>query len=162
MSSPATHNRVFDLPSNQPIARVSQALAGRWQRYLAAMIDGFVLAITTIPVAFLLVAYELDGMTSTIVGFLGAAMGFCIANFHLLESRGQTVGKFFMNIKIVDNSGHILPAVAVIMKRYMVFWGIGMIPVLGGIISLVNILLIFGLERKCGHDLLAGTKVVKA
>jgi len=37
---------------------------------------------------------------------------------------------------------------------------IGIIPAIGGIIQIVNILFIFRDDRKCIHDLIAGTVVV--
>ena len=39
---------------------------------------------------------------------------------------------------------------------------IGQVPYVGGLFSLVDILCIFGEERRCIHDMIAGTKVVEA
>jgi len=37
---------------------------------------------------------------------------------------------------------------------------VSQVPQVGGLIGLVDILFIFGKERRCLHDLLAGTRVV--
>jgi hypothetical protein len=46
--------------------------------------------------------------------------------------------------------------------RYLVFSLISQIPVAGGLLSLLNILFIFGKERRCLHDRITGTKVMAA
>ena len=46
--------------------------------------------------------------------------------------------------------------------RYLPVQLAGAIPLVGPIIGLVNILMIFRGDRRCGHDLIAGTRVVKA
>jgi uncharacterized RDD family membrane protein YckC len=39
--------------------------------------------------------------------------------------------------------------------------GVGVLPFVGPLLSIVNVLLIFRDDRRCGHDLIAGTRVVK-
>ena len=46
--------------------------------------------------------------------------------------------------------------------RYLPFWVVGQVWVIGPILSLANPLFIFREDRRCLHDLLAGTKVVVA
>ena len=39
---------------------------------------------------------------------------------------------------------------------------VAQLPVIGAILGLVNILFIFGPEKRCLHDYIAGTRVIKA
>ena len=47
-----------------------------------------------------------------------------------------------------------------LVTRYAVYFLIGLIPIVGSLASLVNLLIIFGAEKRCGHDYAAKTKVV--
>jgi hypothetical protein len=38
---------------------------------------------------------------------------------------------------------------------------VSLIPTLGGLLTLVDALFIFGGSRRCVHDLIAGTKVIR-
>jgi uncharacterized RDD family membrane protein YckC len=48
-----------------------------------------------------------------------------------------------------------------ILLRYLPISLAALIPVIGPYLSLVDVVFIFGSERRCIHDRLAGTKVVK-
>jgi len=41
-------------------------------------------------------------------------------------------------------------------------WLIEQVPLFGGLFWIVDVCLIFGEERRCLHDYIAGTKVVRA
>jgi uncharacterized RDD family membrane protein YckC len=77
----------------------------------------------------------------------------------LLATRGQTLGKKWMGIKVVRTDGGPASAGSLIVMRFVVAQGIlGAIPVYG----LIDVLFIFRDDRRCVHDLIAGTKVVVA
>ena len=68
-----------------------------------------------------------------------------------------------MGVRIVDyTTGEIAGFVKAFLLRALVNGLIVGIPCLGAIYALVNVLFIFGDERRCLHDLIAGTKVVEA
>jgi hypothetical protein len=48
-----------------------------------------------------------------------------------------------------------------LLKRYLPVQVVGSIPVLGMFASLVDVLFIFRDDRRCVHDLIAGTQVTK-
>jgi len=52
--------------------------------------------------------------------------------------------------------GLIIP----LFLREWVIAGIGFIPGIGTIVSLVDVLMIFGQDQRCLHDRIAGTKVI--
>jgi uncharacterized RDD family membrane protein YckC len=82
---------------------------------------------------------------------------------YLLTTRGQTMGKKLLGIKIVNFDDESNPGfVKAFLLRAFVNGLIGSIPVIGLAYSLTDICFIFRADRRCLHDLLAGTKVVKA
>ena len=90
-------------------------------------------------------------------------VGFMVINGYLLVTRGQTVGKLMLSIRIVDSTtGGNVSAAKVLGLRYIVFFSLQIIPVFGmrELVGLLDALFIFRDDRRCLHDLLAGTKVV--
>ena len=85
-----------------------------------------------------------------------------VLNFRLLAEKGQTIGKKVVGTRIVDLQGGLPPVGRLLALRYLVPWLVGSIPYLGGLFSLADALFIFGRERRCIHDHLAGTRVVNA
>jgi uncharacterized RDD family membrane protein YckC len=94
-----------------------------------------------------------------LLAFLIAVLAICIAQLYLLIVSGQTLGKKMMGIKIVmentKKNGGFVPNV---LLRVLVNSALGIVPFYG----LVDILFIFREDRRCIHDLIAGTIVVKA
>jgi len=89
----------------------------------------------------------------------GLALHLVLHGF-FLATRGQTIGKLIMGIQIVDyHTGELLSLWKLFFMRDFVIGMLGLIPI-GGLIGLVNVLMIFGEEKRCVHDHLAGTKVV--
>jgi uncharacterized RDD family membrane protein YckC len=78
----------------------------------------------------------------------------------LLAKRSQTLGKYVMKTQIMDFQTH-QPAnfVKSFLMRALVNGLIGAIPLVGPIYSLVDIFFIFRQDRRCIHDLMAGTYV---
>ena len=75
----------------------------------------------------------------------------------LLRREGQTVGKFLLRIRIVDEETGVKGTVfSNIVLRYFVNWLLTLIPPY----VLIDHLFIFATNRRCVHDYLAGTKVV--
>jgi uncharacterized RDD family membrane protein YckC len=64
--------------------------------------------------------------------------------------------------KIVDLSGNIPHFEKLLVLRYLVLGLVTQIPIIGSLAGLVNALFIFGKERRCVHDYMAGTRVVEA
>jgi len=100
--------------------------------------------------------------TTTLVATVINIGIFLLINGKFLASNGQTVGKKLMGVKIVSLSGGILPLKDVILRRYAPPVLISIIPIIGGIFCLADVLCIFRGDRRCIHDLIAGTKVVRA
>jgi uncharacterized RDD family membrane protein YckC len=147
-------------------------LASRSERFLGALVDGLII----IPVAFvggmiLGVALVMAGIetesrrfqvTASLVGTVMGGIIFLLINGYFLSTRGQTVGKMVLKTRIVAENGSLVPLGPLILKRYLPIWALSALPLIGSLLLLGNSLAIFRSSRKCIHDDLAGTKVVKA
>jgi uncharacterized RDD family membrane protein YckC len=86
---------------------------------------------------------------------------FFAINYKLLRDNGQTIGKKAVGTKIVGINDEKAQINDHILKRYLTYFIPGQIPIIGSIFSLINLLFIFGAEKRCIHDLAGKTKVVK-
>ena len=81
----------------------------------------------------------------------------------LLTTRGQTVGKRLFKIKIVRYRDGSPPGfVHAVLLRSWLPGLISLVPRFGQFFPLINVLFIFGRQRRCIHDYIADTKVVNA
>jgi uncharacterized RDD family membrane protein YckC len=94
-------------------------------------------------------------------GFLSLA-GLAVWNCIWLQRYGQTVGKRVLHIRIVRSNGERASLGRIFGLRYLPMILLGAIPKLGVLITLADYLLIFRESRKCLHDQIADTIVVKA
>ena len=151
-----------------------QFLAGRLARFLAQLLDGLFALLWIGPgFVLILVLPRVLGPNSrsaamplgllALLLLLGGVVGLLVYQLRLLAREGQTWGKKQMNVRIVTyDSGEIPGLGRTLGLRIVVNNLIGMIPLVGAVYSLIDPLLIFGEERRCLHDLLAGTTVVEA
>lgn len=147
-------------------------LASLGERLLAAILDGVAAMVLMVPL-FIGVALSADRSGSGaheppplalgLMGFTGLALiGLMIYNLVLLATRGQTIGKKWMSIRIVTHPDGANPGgVKTIVLRGLVNGLIGAVPLFGPIYALVDLGFIFREDRRCIHDLIAGTMVVK-
>jgi uncharacterized RDD family membrane protein YckC len=77
---------------------------------------------------------------------------------YLLHTHGQTLGKKLVKIKIVRSDGSRASFGRILGLRIVVNFLLSIVPFYG----LVDILFIFGEQRRCVHDLIADTIVVNA
>jgi len=156
--------------------------AGRGDRFLAVLIDGLVpaIAVIVILVAVAIPAYENykqahapgieppapgsgHHLTTTWAFFGGIALaGFLVYNIVLVYLYGQTFGKRAMNIRVVRVDGSRVSFARFVFLRWLPLAIVGCIPFVGGIVGLIDPLLIFRDSRRCLHDNIADTRVVTA
>lgn len=103
-----------------------------------------------------------EGMWSLHVkGPLAGLCLYLLVHGWLLVTRGQTVGKALLKIRIVRTDGaKVSPAR--LGLRYGIGWLVSVVPAVGQAWGLVDALLIFRASRQCLHDLIADTIVVRA
>ncbi len=92
--------------------------------------------------------------------FVGGWVIFLSLNGYLLYHEGKTIGKAMTKMRIVDQYGDVPSFGKLLGLRYFVLGLIGQIPFVGGLLSIVDVLFIFGQDRRCLHDYLAGTWVI--
>jgi uncharacterized RDD family membrane protein YckC len=160
---------VNETPGLSPDTPVAAAeLAGRLERLAAVLIDALIGIIPGVAA----LAYS-GGLESALRGqplttqqaLLLAVWSwgcFLAVNSYLLFKRGQTVGKYLLHVRIVDLKGGIAPFWRVILLRYLLIPAVAQLGVLGQLLSTADCLLIFQKSRRCLHDILAGTRVIKA
>lgn len=156
---------------DDPIVGEYQELADRGSRLAAKILDGLIgiggvgiMAAIMIPVALT----QGESATKTrfiiLVALLGVALtlGVLAWNLTWLYRYGQTIGKRIVRIKIVRSDGDRASLGRILGLRIILVSILESIPFLGGLFSLVNICFIFRDDRRCIHDLMADTVVVKA
>lgn len=141
-------------------------LADRGTRLGAAIIDGILLVALNyfIAMAFGINMFSIaeppTAATQAVLAGIGLVV-FLAINGYLLAKNGQTVGKKVLSIKIVRSDGSKITLGRIIGLRWFPMMIAGFIPIFGPIISLVNVLFIFRESRKCLHDNIADSIVVK-
>ena len=78
-----------------------------------------------------------------------------------LRKSGQTLGKKMVGIRIADLDGGVPDFARLVVLRYLFVGAVLPIPLVGPYFRLIDILFIFRADRRCIHDLIAGTMVVK-
>ncbi|MEZ8657249.1 RDD family protein [Vibrio splendidus] len=144
-------------------------LASRWSRFWAFIIDAYVYAIFMIPVflysslydKFLLNEITID-LTEKVALFVYGWVIFFLCQGYLLHTKGQTIGKNLMDIAIVDMEGKQIGLLNIVGKRILPVMVVGYIPFIGLVLPMLGYLGIFRKDKRCLHDLIAGTQVVDA
>ena len=142
-------------------------LAGRGTRLLAVIVDGLIGGLLAgVIVGFGAASMAGAAETETDPNFALISIGglillaYVIWQLWLLATQGQTIGKKLMKLRIVKlETGQNGGFVTNVLLRAIVGQGLlGAIPFYG----LVDALFIFRDDRRCIHDLIAGTTVVRA
>ncbi len=144
-------------------------LASRFSRFLAALVDMLVIMIPSGLVFWLMVSvfgftFDVENQKVDIelqIVSLVVSFGlFFLINYKRLRDNGQTLGKEVLGVKIVNLQGELIPINQLIAKRLVPFWLFPLVPVVGGVLNIVNLLFIFGKPRRCIHDLIGGSQVI--
>ena len=159
-------NSRIDVPES-----VTPDLASRGSRLGAAFIDGIIMMAVLLPLEYMggffqeamerAQRHQTLSLGSIVFWSLVGLVAFgVIQGFPLLQS-GQTWGKKACSIRIALMDGQ-KPGIQQLLTRYAVYLLPGRVPFIGALFSLVNICFIFREDRRCIHDLAAGTRVVTA
>lgn len=158
-------------------------LADRGTRLGAAMIDGLLVTIPLLPVfgVALYFAFRFEGMAADgaalanaqqgqalIAALIGvsavgglAALGIAIYQWVLISRTGQSLGKKWLGVRIERIDGARLTFGTGVFLRNWVPKLIGSVPYMGALFQLIDCLFIFRDDRRCIHDHIAGTRVVR-
>jgi uncharacterized RDD family membrane protein YckC len=141
-------------------------LATRGRRLIAALIDwliGFAFQMSLYAAFTFNVRPGVASFSMLLIGLpILEFLFFLAVHGYLLKKIGQTVGKKLTGIRIVDLDGDVPSFGRLIGLRYLPIFLIMRIPFIGPFSRLLDVLFIFRSDRRCLHDLLAGTRVVTA
>jgi uncharacterized RDD family membrane protein YckC len=143
------------------------ALANRETRLVSAIIDSILLGALNGLFGYL-IGYNIFTPESppswqfTAVLTVSGCVIFLLINGYLLAKNAQTIGKKLMKIKIVRTDGKKATFGRIVGLRLLPVWIVSAIPFVGPAISIVDVLFIFRENRKCLHDNIADTIVIKA
>jgi uncharacterized RDD family membrane protein YckC len=148
-------------------------LAGRWRRLWGGIIDGLLFSLTGLPamlagnrpfkieVAIGQSPLQLSDSSSAGLISSGAFLLVLALQSYFIHTSGQSLGKQACSSRIVGIDGQRAPFVRAVVLRTWVPLALPMLPWLGGLLALVNVLFVFRRDRRCLHDLVAGTRVVR-
>ncbi len=138
-------------------------LAGRAERLWAAIIDRLILLAVSIGIGVTFSGMHGSTLLSLPFGLCALLMiGVVGGQIWLLTTEGRTLGKKAMGLRIVTikdmtNGGFTTN----VLMRGAIGWVISAVPVAGMFYGLLDPLAIFREDRRCLHDHIAGTCVIK-
>lgn len=149
------------------LADDDRPLANPWTRLGAQFLDGLVYAALAVPVlAVAIMTGALDGASDvTPLGLIALTMLLFLVvlgyQMWLLATTGQTIGKRFLKLRVVDEADGSNPGfVRAVLLRVFAPAAITNIPLVGFLFWLADALFVFRDDRKCIHDHFAKTVVV--
>jgi uncharacterized RDD family membrane protein YckC len=133
-------------------------LASRGQRFAAAMIDGLV-SLAAVVIAGLVsggpvLAGEYSPPVVIAIGVVG------VINLWTVHRWRASIGKLALKIRMVRTDGSEAELWRIVFLRGLPQWLVSLIP-LANMLTLVDVLFIFGKAHRCVHDYIADTIVVK-
>ena len=174
-------NESDEMASEEPASE----LASPWVRLAAWLIDVliyFVVTMVAVIIGVVIAGVGFSDLTNFDAGFFLGAIAVVvlltllaflvvfIVQMVLLATRGQTIGKILLKIRIVDAQTGEHPGWArLILLRTIVNWliqgALNAVPVvgqgLGGLYFIIDSLFIFRADHRTIHDFIAGTRVDK-
>lgn len=136
--------------------------ATRPQRLLAIVLDSAIISGASLVAAY-------DGFPEPVrVAGLAAGAAILASNLYFLTVAGQTIGKRIAGLSIVrleteENGGFVVNVLRRGFVPGLIYIALTMAnPILGGLFVWTDILFIFRADRRCVHDLIAGTLVVQS
>ena len=134
-------------------------LAERGDRFIANLVDNFILMIPMFGGLLLGAILSRNTALAAISMLLGTFGTLAVAGYQIyLAQYGQSIGKRMRHMRVVRTDGSPASMARILLLRNLVPAIIGSFC---GFFGIIDALMIFGEERRCLHDLLADTKVVK-
>lgn len=137
-------------------------LASRTDRFLASLIDTFIHLLAFIPLFWFvgLENFKNPSPLQSLLLALYAMTSYLLIHGYLLYHYGQTIGKSEFGMRIQLLNGEKASLQHVMLSRYLPMMLMNFVPVIGQFLAgFFNLLFIFGKQRRCLHDYIAGTEV---
>lgn len=146
-------------------------LPSRWLRLGAFLLDSLLLLVGIVPlivvISVMAASLQIDEdslgteILSRLVGVAIVLLVYSGINFLPLARTGQTWGKKICGIKIVRSDGSQADLFRLLVVRYFPFTILWQAPFLK-ILCWIDILYVYSQDKRCLHDRMADTIVVKA
>ena len=139
-----------------------KALASRPARLGAVLADSLFAIMAIAPIYILgLSILDSSPQVEFMRGVITGLVVYLLMNGYFLLKRGQTLGKMLFRTRVVDaKSGEIVSFWRVFVLRWLAWQLTWLIPLIN-LVCLIDLLFIFNRQRRCLHDYLAGTIVIK-
>ena len=137
-------------------------LATRGQRFAAALFD--VLIFAALGGVAALVVPRIAGHSAILCATsltIIASVFVVSTNLWLLANHGATIGKRLVGIRTTRCDGSRASIWRLVLLRGLPLWAVALMPYINLLVP-ASLLLIFRADRRCLHDYLADTIVVKA
>ena len=151
---------------NAPATDSGDEFASRWKRLWGALLDTLIVSLVNVPL-MIASGYMGKAMEQTVsvleIALFGVAayVIFMLINGYSLHARGQTLGKMIVGTQIASaETRDRLPLTRVALMRYLPMHVVSIIPLYALILWLIDTLFIFRRDKRCVHDLIAGTVVI--
>lgn len=136
-------------------------LATRSARFFARMIDWVLVLASFLPM-FLYALFDTGRPELAYILFtLGGFFVVSAIQWYLIATRGQSIGKRLLQIKVVHEDGSPVGFLHGVILREWAPALVSAVPFIGRLIWIVDPILIFRSDHRCLHDKIAGTKVVE-
>ncbi len=155
---------VTSIPVSNPVQEVQYATTG--SRILASIIDGVVIAIPTFIISFIIgfitsavSVNSADTTLATMISFITNLIVYVLTQIYyvyFIGSKGQTVGKMAMKIKVVKEDDNSVPGYGSAFLREVIGKLLSSI-----VFSLGYFWMIWDVKKQGWHDKIAHTIVVK-
>ncbi|HRX82583.1 MAG TPA: RDD family protein [Pirellulaceae bacterium] len=158
----------LDVPLSE-IRDMSVVAASRTKRFLGSLIDSMLMAVA-VTIGFVIFfaltqagILKIDHNNPSAFASINAVcvmyfpvFALILFQWNMTAVDGQTLAKKLLGMKIVTRSGEAPGFVRGVALRWWVTGLLGIVPFFG----LLNALAIFGEQRRCLHDYIAGTYVI--
>ena len=145
----------------------SKRMATRVERFLASFVDSLIAIAVIAPFMYQLGYFDyiqtgeppsfLMLAQSTVFAFIA----YMAIHYYFIQKNGQTIGKKLLKIRIENRDGSVASFNTIIFKRHLFVTAISLIPMIGSLLAIIDVLFIFRKNHYCLHDDVASTQVTK-
>jgi uncharacterized RDD family membrane protein YckC len=137
-------------------------IAERDSRFWALVLDTVAYAAPVLLAGLVVLVGGKGSVLAPVIGATGV-LGVAGYQLHLCARSGQSIGKRWMGIRVVREDGNAASLFHILLLRNFIPGLMGALLglLVPGLFPLVDALFILRADRRCLHDLIAGTKVVK-
>jgi uncharacterized RDD family membrane protein YckC len=165
-----------DVTDVAPVDAPGSVLASRSSRLAAVVIDSLIFTLPLAPAYFTALGAAFRSGHTTLLGVWAAlfasGMLFYVGSLIdialwvvvavLVHRNAQSIGKKLCGIKVARTDGSRATLGRIFWLRNALNSAMRFVPVIGPLYGLIDVLMIFGEQRRCCHDHIADTIVVRA